>query len=58
MRLANYLQYFINLLFSELVIQSLSYVDQSIVWNCHPNLFPSISNGTCHLPLMLGNDPR
>jgi hypothetical protein len=57
MHLANYLQYFANLLFFELIIQFLSYVDQRIVWICHPNLFPDILNGTCNL-IMLGNGPN
>jgi hypothetical protein len=58
MHLANYLQYFANLLFFELIIQFLSYVDQRIVWICHPNLFPNILNGTCNLLIMLGNGPN
>jgi hypothetical protein len=50
MCLANYLQHFANLLFSELVIQFLLYVDQMIEWIYHPSLFPNILNGTCNLP--------
>jgi hypothetical protein len=57
MRLANYLQHFANLLFSELVIQFLLYVDQRIEWICHPNLFLGILNGTYNLSLMSRNDP-
>jgi hypothetical protein len=56
MRLVNYLQHFTKLLFFELVIQFLLYVDQMIEWICHPNLFLGILNGTCTLPLMPGND--
>jgi hypothetical protein len=55
MRLSNYLQHFVNLLFSKLVIQFLLYMDQRIEWTYHPNLFPSILNGTCNLPLMSEN---
>jgi hypothetical protein len=58
MRLANYLQHFTNLLFSELIIQSLLYVDQRIVWICCPSLFPDILSGACNLPLMPENDPH
>jgi hypothetical protein len=58
MHLANYLQYFTNLLFSELEVQFLLYVDQRIWWTCHPNLFPSILNDTCNLPLMSRNSPH
>jgi hypothetical protein len=58
MHLANYLQYFANLVFFELVIQFLLYVGQMIEWICRPNLFPSILNGICNLLLMMGNDPH
>jgi hypothetical protein len=58
MSLANYLQHFTNLLFSELAIQFLLYMDQRTGWICHPNLFPGILNGTCNLPLVPGNGPH
>jgi hypothetical protein len=45
MRLANYLQYFANLLFSESEVQSLLFVDLMILWIYHANLFLGILNG-------------
>jgi hypothetical protein len=58
MHLANYLQYFTNLLSSKPEVQSLVYVDLRISWIYHPNLFPGILNGTYNLLLMMGIDPH
>jgi hypothetical protein len=58
MHLANYLQHSINLLFSELEVQSLVYVDLRIWWIYHPNLFPDILNYSEILPIMPGSDPH
>jgi hypothetical protein len=58
MRMTNYLQHFEILLFLELAVQFLLYVDQRICWTYHLNLFPDILNGTCNLSLMSENDPH
>jgi hypothetical protein len=52
MHLRNYLQHFINLLFSELEVLSLLYVDLRIFCIYHPNLFPNILNYSEILRLM------
>jgi hypothetical protein len=58
MHLANYLQYYVNLLFFELEIQSLVYVDLRISWIYSTNLFPGILNYSEILSLMPGSDPH
>jgi hypothetical protein len=58
MCLTNYLQHFVNWLFSKLEVRSLLYVDPRIRETYHPNLFLDILNGTYILPLMTENDPH